>query len=210
MRMVITGIFVASTCLQGARPAAAQEGGGERIGRNANTGKVSFVGAPEGRTISVPAARAAGMAAQDRALAMIQPYAADFGLTDPTRQLISKDARSERGRSITHFQQTHRGIPVMAGELVVNADDRGGLLSINGEIAPDLDIEVNPRITADLAQQAAVQAMVKVHGGAAADYSPTEPELWIYDSRLLEPDGTEPGPGVAHERRRGGRRRADQ
>lgn len=140
----------------------------------------------------MPAARA-DMLPRDRALAMLQPYAADFGLADAGRELMVKDARSEHGRSTTRFQQTHRGIPVMGGELVVNANDGGGLLSINGEIAPDLDIDANPRVSADLAQEAALQAMVKIHGGAAADYAASEPELWIYDSRLMEPDGTEPG-----------------
>jgi Zn-dependent metalloprotease len=123
---------------------------------------------------------------------MIQPFAADFGLKQPARELKVKKAKTDGGRQITRFQQTYQDIPVMAGELVVNATDRGSLLSINGEISPDLSLSTAPAVTAQEAQQTALESVAKWRHGEVGDFQASEPQLWVYDARLLQPDGTPP------------------
>ncbi|MGZ6316566.1 MAG: hypothetical protein ACXWNQ_04835, partial [Anaerolineales bacterium] len=135
-QILFTTLFVLSISLQGIQPAIAQGGDNVRISRNQHTGKVSFIGAAPGKPIHVQAAQMSGMAASDRALALIQPYAADFGLQQPSRELKLQTTDKPNGRQVSKFQQTYQGIPVMAGELVVDATEQGELLSINGEIAP--------------------------------------------------------------------------
>ncbi|HEX8916867.1 MAG TPA: hypothetical protein VF898_00040, partial [Chloroflexota bacterium] len=178
-----------SLSLQGMQPAAAQAGGTERIEHHLQTGKVSFIGAAPGQTLRVPGALAPGLAPQDRALAMIQPYGADFGLRQADRELRLEGSEHTNGRQITRFQQTYQDVPVMAGELVVDATDQGGLISINGEIAPDLNLSTTPSISAEQAQQTALQAIARWYKGQPADYQVSGAALWIYDSRLLKPDG---------------------
>ncbi len=196
VHLALSVAIALSLSLQGAQPAAAQgaaQGAGPvRTQHHSSTGKLSFVGAPAGQPIVIPGAQAPGLAQKDRALAMLAPYAADFGLKQADKELKVKQTQAAPGRQITRFQQTYQGIPVMAGELVVNADDSGGLLSINGAIAPDLNLSITPSITTQQAQQTALQTMAGLHKGQPADYQATQPALWIYDARLLQPDGTQP------------------
>ncbi len=101
-------------------------------------------------------------------------------------------AEALKGRQVTKYQQTYQDVPVMGGELVVDATDQGGLISMNGEISPDLALDTKPSITAAQAQQTALQSIARAHQGTATDFKASQPALWIYHSRLLEPDGTAP------------------
>jgi Zn-dependent metalloprotease len=187
--VVLTVLFVLSFSLQGIQPAAAQGDGGTRIKRHPLTGKLSFLGAAPGRPITVPAAQARGLSQAERALAMLQPYAADLGLQQPERELKLQRGHSSPGRQVTRFQQTFHDIPVMAGELIVNATDQGGLLSISGEISPQLDLSTDAAITSDQARDTALRAVAKWKHAQPSDLDATAPALWVYDPRLLQPDG---------------------
>jgi Zn-dependent metalloprotease/glucose/arabinose dehydrogenase len=128
------------------------------------------------------------MSQEARGRAMIARFASDFGVTGAAQHLALISGKQTDQRQVTRFRQLHEGIPVMAGELIVNAAP-GGLLSINGEIAPDLEVEVVPTIAAEAARQTAVQALAKWLDVSPESFEATEPELWIYDPRLLKPDG---------------------
>ena len=161
-----------------------------RIGYNDATGKVSFIGADPSRPIMVRSAQIQGLPADSRALAMISPYAADFGLKNPVSELKLISADQVEGREVTRFQQVYKGIPIMGGEMIVNATDQAELLSLSGEISPDLALDTNSSISPKQAQITALESMAKSHQVSTDAFEATEPELWIYDSRLLEPDGT--------------------
>ena len=171
-QILFTTLFVLSISLQGIQPAVAQGGDNVRISRNPHTGKVSFIGAAPGKPIHVQAAQMSGMAATERALALVQPYAADFGLQQPERELKLETADTPKGRQVSKFRQTYQGIPVMAGELVVNATEQGELLSINGEIAPDLNIDTKATITAAQATQTALESVAKWYQGTLPTFRP--------------------------------------
>ncbi|HEY5984310.1 MAG TPA: M4 family metallopeptidase, partial [Anaerolineales bacterium] len=166
--------------------AAAQ--GGVRRDYHRQTGKLSFIGVDPSAPLVIPPAQASGLSQEARGRAMLSPYAREFGLRDAARQLVLESQRQANDRQLTRFRQVHDGIPVLAGELIVDAAP-GGLISINGEIAPDLELDVTPMIAADMARQTAVDAMAKFMAASSAEFQTTEPELWIYDPRLLEPDG---------------------
>ncbi len=191
-QFLLTVFFIISMGLQGIQPAAAQQGKGTRRVVNPQTGKLSFLGADPSDPILVPEARARGLGQEARSRAMLAPYAAEFGLRAPTQELKLASTKRPGGRQSTRFQQLHRGIPVMAGELIVNGDEQGGLLSISGEIAPDLDVDVQATMSSGAARNAGLEAVAKWTQRAPQDLRTTEPELWIYDSRLLEPDGMPP------------------
>ncbi len=121
----------------------------------------------------------------------------NFGLKNPVSELKLISADQVQGRNVTRFQQIYQGIPVMGGEMIVNATGQAELLSLSGEIAPDLALDVNPSISPKQAQLTALEAMAKSHQVSADALEATEPELWIYDSRLFEPDGRTGGIGLA-------------
>jgi Zn-dependent metalloprotease len=191
-QLLLTFVFVLSISLQGIHRAAAQDRGGVRVRHNPHTGKVSFIGADPAHPITVRGALAPGLVGNDRAMAMVRPYAADFGLKQPDRELKVKKAEKTNGRQVTNYQQTYQDVPVMAGELVVNATDDGGLVSINGEISPDLSLDTVPAVTAVQATTTALGLVAKWYRSSPADFDVSEPALWIYDSQLLQPDGTAP------------------
>jgi len=161
-----------------------------RIGYNDATGKVSFIGADPSKPITIRSAQVQGLTADSSARAMVAPYAADFGLKNPVSELKLISADQVEGREVTRFQQVYKGIPIMGGEMIVNATDQAELLSLSGEISPDLALDTNPVLSPKQAQLIALQSMAKGHQVSMDVFQATEPELWIYDSRLLEPNGT--------------------
>jgi predicted outer membrane repeat protein len=160
-----------------------------RIGYNDATGKVSFIGADPSTPIAIHSAQVQGLTADTSARAMISPYAADFGLKNLNNELQLISADQVEGRTVTRFQQIYKGIPIMGGEMIVNATGQAELLSLSGEISPDLTLDTNPTISPKQAQMTALEAMAKSYQIAGEAFEATEPELWIYDSRLFEPDG---------------------
>jgi hypothetical protein len=194
LSIVITFVLLFSAAQPGmareVNTAAAQNDDGVRYGYNSGTGKLSFVGADPENPIEVAEALAAGFSDDRRGLAMIAPYAERFGLADPVNELSLMSSKEvEGGRAVLRYQQTYQGVPVMGGEIIVNADDRERLLSLSGEIAPDLSLSVQPSISAEDARQTALSAVAKWYEQEINDLETTDPELWIYDSRLMEPDG---------------------
>ncbi len=106
---LLTGLFVLSIALQGIQPAAAQDRSEVRIGHNAHTGKVSFIGSAPGQPLNIRTAQALGMTATDRALSLIEAYAADFGLKEPARELRLTKTEPLPGRQVTKYQQVYQG-----------------------------------------------------------------------------------------------------
>jgi len=171
------------------QPPAAQAQGGDGLKRevNAESGRVSFIRPEKG--VSLSAARALGesILPQDPAMTLAVRYAAEFGLQDAGRNLsIMKSSRSDDGHQTVRFQQSHEGVPVMGGELIVNTDDNGDLYSMSGEVSPALKLSTQPGIGAEQAREIALKAMAKWYGKSTADFVTTEPELWIYDESLLQ------------------------
>jgi Zn-dependent metalloprotease len=98
-----------------------------------------------------------------------------------------KQKHENNGRSSIRYQQKFNGVPVMAGELIVNTDDEGNLYSMNGEVSPDLSLDTQPTIDAKQAKASALQSMTKWYQNNSDDFTTTEPELWIFDESLLQP-----------------------
>jgi hypothetical protein len=128
-----------------------------RRGYHAQTGRLSFVGGDRGQPllkmeeVGAQSAEAAGMA-------VIRRYAGQFGVQDPGRNLRLDRIQEEAGIGTTlRYQQQYRGVPVVGGEMVINTDETGNVLSLNGEVSPDLALpSVTPSISADAARQIAM------------------------------------------------------
>lgn len=162
----------------------AKGGGGIRTATHPETGKLSFIGAEPGAPIAVRGAVGQGFAPAARARAVLAAYAPQFGVADPQRDLALTKETSEGSRQVVRYRQEFQGIPVLGGELTLNMND-GGLISMNGEISPDLSVSTEPAISGEQAQQRAIAAVAKYYGLDASALTASEPQLWIYDPRLL-------------------------
>jgi Zn-dependent metalloprotease len=122
-------------------------------------------------------------------LEAITAYAAEFGLTDPNRELEFVGIRGgSRGRpSALHYQQVHEGIPVVGGELVVSYDAAGRLAAITGEISPMVSVSTAPGISQIEAVELATAYVARATGIPSQRLVASPAELWIHDSRLLGP-----------------------
>ncbi|MCI0778248.1 MAG: hypothetical protein J4N95_08700, partial [Chloroflexi bacterium] len=96
-----------------------------------------------------------------------------------------KSEQHPDGRSSVRYQQAHNGVPVLAGELIVNTDSAGRLLSISGEISPGLSLSTTPAMTAVEASAIALAGVAKWYGLDESEIETAQPELWIFDERLL-------------------------
>lgn len=163
-----------------------------RVESHDQTGLVRFIGLDSSSAISLPAAPATGEAA-DIAQAFVELYGPEFGIGDPARelQLIRVRNRIGGGTSI-RYRQVHDGIPVIAGELVVNLDNNNALLSMNGEISPEPELDTKPSVGAAESWATALAAVAKWYQVDAAALRADTPVLAIYDPRLLKPSVVRP------------------
>ncbi|MBI5954423.1 MAG: hypothetical protein HY865_22430 [Chloroflexi bacterium] len=156
---------------------------------NSDTGKVTMITGANDEPVAMLGAMSMGMTDEQRADALVQSFAPEFGVANPQADLeMMAQSQPAEGRVTTKYQQTYNGVPVMAGELIVNADKNGSLYSMNGEVAQALSLDTTPSLTADEAVEVAKQGMVKWYGGEKADYElNAEAELWVFDEKLLRP-----------------------
>ncbi len=158
---------------------------------HADTGKVRFVGATPDHPIRRKPGVTPGDPPERAARAFLADYGPLFGVADQARDLrLMGTTAGQRGQASTRFRQTHRGVPVLAGELIVVTDEDNHVLTAAGEVLPDLDVDVTPGIDSASASGEARQLVAKERGVDADALDTTAPELWIYDHRLLG------GPGI--------------
>ncbi len=151
-------------------------------------GSLTFVGVDPGESL-LPGqiGAAASVSSEARGQQVIAQYADEFGLSDPGKELrLDRVDRSESGDTVRYRQQ-YQGVPVMGGELLVNTDADGSVLSLNGEVSPQLSLpSVQPKVSSEQAKQAAVAGMQSWYSLDASQVAASEPELWIYDPHLLD------------------------
>jgi bacillolysin len=164
---------------------------GAKVAKDPQTGEVRFIGTSRGRAIGRPDRIAADAPAESAARAHLTRYGKLFGIKDEARELRTEKAkRAGEGRSVVRFQQVYNDVPVLGGELNVNLDGSNDLLVANGEVLPDLSLDVDSSVSAGEAQNIALQKIARNRQLKAGDLRATEPGLWIYDPTLLG------GPGL--------------
>ena len=164
--------------------------GAARAERQAATGTVRFIGTEAGRPIPNPGGAALSPLAAARSY--LSACGSLFGFDQPDRDLQAVDVRTvDAGRSIARFRQTHQGVPVIAGELLVHVDGQRNILAVAGETLPQPGVATTPAITADQAASVAIEVVTKTYNIDPATLRTSTPELSIYSPTLLGP-GTGP------------------
>ena len=187
---LLVTILIGGSPLQGisttGQAAAQTDKGGPKIGYNPETGRIAFIGG--GTPIHVQnASGVRALSAQDKAMVVASQYGPEFGLKNPSRDLRLLNIRDDQnGHPIAHYQQIYQGVPVLAGQMIFNMNDNGDLLSVSGEVSPDLSLDTKPGISAGTASQIALGAIAKWYQMDLSFLTETEPELWIFDESLLK------------------------
>jgi bacillolysin len=171
---------------------SARSGGEVRVAWHEATGTARFLGTDPGRPI--PTRRSPQRDPETAARGFLAEHGEVFGITDVAAQLASESrVRPLPDGAAVRFQQEHRGVPVLGGELVVRQDADGGIRSVAGETLPDIAVDVVPTVTASDARTAAVAAVAKGSALEPAELTAGRVERWLYDPVLLGAPGI-PGP----------------
>ncbi len=180
--------FLTSAAIQ----ANCLDGGLARVGLDARSGAVHFVGSNLGRVVPQPSGLAPGAAPVEAARHYLSVCGSLFGVRDPSAGLeVRRQRDGGRGRSVVRFQQMERGIPVIAGELLVNLNARQDVLSVSGEVAPRFDGSITPAVAREEAADTAREIVTKQYQLPSDAVSVTAMSLEIYAPGLM---GLDAGP----------------
>ena len=130
------------------------------------TGKVGFVRAGVNGDLLADT----NGTAVEKADTYLDRYAAAFGAT-PAQLVRGPEVATSRAGSTVTYTQQYRGVPVFGAMLRAQVDRGGDLTSVSGFATPDLNLSVDPRLSAKDAGDralAAVSADPPGHGDKAA------------------------------------------
>jgi len=135
-------------------PAAEPVPEGWLAARSPVTGLVSFLAGPAGGAI--PVAPAPG-----EPLALLREHGALFGIDDPDSQLVPAGLEiCSLGDRHHRFRQSHRGIPVLTGEIIVHQRADGTFAAANGDFYPiPAATPIEPSLAAEDAEFLAARAL---------------------------------------------------
>jgi bacillolysin len=161
--------------------------------RRDSAGHTHYLGTAVDQPVRRPASLPRGATAAVAARAHLTSYGALFGISDQARQLrLQRSTALGKGESAVRFQQLAGGVPVLGGELVVEVDSNGALVSINGETSR-LAVPAAGNVSAARAQAVAVGATAKGLGVAASTLTASAAQPWVYDPSIVGA----PGPQTA-------------
>ncbi len=162
-----------------------------RVKVHPRTGNLRLLGARRDAPITIPGA-APAVLPEDAGRAAVRSFGPLFGLTQPDQQTkLIKDTIKSRGGSRHRYRQVHEGVPVLAGELLINLDDTRRLTSMTGEVSQVLTLTTRPDLSRARARRTALRAMAKWYALPDREFKTSVPELWIVDPKLLAPSDRE-------------------
>ncbi|MCC6856608.1 MAG: M4 family metallopeptidase, partial [Microbacteriaceae bacterium] len=157
-----------------------------RVSRDARTGYVTFIGTK--RSDPIPRIRGASASASPREVAtnFVSEFGDAFGPMTSSTELVPRSAtHAPGGEAAVRFQQEYRGVSVLGGELVVNVNRQGRVISANGELMPRAPDVPEAKLSARDAIDVAKRAVERAYGIDRETLTATSPRTTIYDSRLL-------------------------
>ena len=161
----------------------ARSDGDVTIDRDATTGAVTFVGTEAGTPITTPTEASGDPAAA--AGRFVDDFGPLFGTgAGSDLERTSVTPRVDGGATV-RFRQVDGDVPVVGGELAVQVDGDGDVLSALGELQPRLDVATDPSVDPADAAATSVDTAAKAHGVDAATLTAAAPERWVYAPDLL-------------------------
>jgi len=158
-----------------------------RIKTDPHTGVVRLIGAWPQAPLMVPSVNEATRP-DFAAMEAVKHFGPMFGLAHPEQEMrLAGEKTKPRGGSSHRYRQLHKGIPVLTGELLVNLDEYGRVVSMSGEISSDLDVDAVADIGTGEARRLALETITKWYNLRKRPLQASVPELWIVDPKILKP-----------------------
>jgi thermolysin len=111
------------------------------------------------------------------AIGFFEENRAAYRMTDPKNELVVKRLDEDRlGMQHIRFEQFHRGLRVIGGDLIAHFDTGGRLTRVNGFYQPDIELQTQPDVGMSQATDIAVTDLEGFFGAA----QPDEPELVVF------------------------------
>lgn len=154
-----------------------------QFSRTPSTGKVGWARTTGDLLPSVKAdTRTEAAAKADRYL---DEYAAAFGAAASQLQRTDDVAADRTGWTFT-YEQSYRGVPVFGAELHAHVNRAGELTTVNGFAAPDLSLDVSPRVSKAQAEQRALDMVQAQPAGYEPGTAPKYTDgLQVRSSELM-------------------------
>ncbi len=163
----------------------------------ADDGFVRFVGAPPGTYFMAPQGAKAS-SPESLAHAFMASHPGAF-TTLSTRQTFVTERVNTRftGRTFVRLQQVYQGIPVFAGQVVVQTHGIEGVDCVMSDVMRDLTpldngaLSLTPTVADSVAQDTATQWMIAraQNGTGAADYAIETPQRVVFDPAVVDHEG---------------------
>ncbi len=155
--------------------------GGVRTTVSDRTGFITFVSTQPGQSIAVRADIAAP--ANERALEFVSRFGSAFGVAAEDLVVEGVSGFDQVGMEHVRFRQTHQGVPITGGEVIVHL--RGsGVVAANAKAVVDFgDVEVTPRISPQRVAEIASELLTEEMGVIGATLS--EPRLELLNKGHL-------------------------
>ena len=154
-----------------------------RIDERPTTGNVTFLGASAAHPLQP--ARSEDDDPGQTARRFVNRYGAMFGVADPSTELAQPTVFTSSHGDAVRFEQRFRGVPVLAGQVAVQIDPNGAVVSTSGEASPRLSLDVQPSVSAATATATALAVTSRADGAATTDLAAGTPELTVYDPALI-------------------------
>ncbi|MCU1393990.1 MAG: peptidase thermolysin [Ilumatobacteraceae bacterium] len=156
-----------------------------------STGDVTFIGSTARHPLQ--AASDDDASSTDAARRFVDAYGSMFGVDAPATDLTQTTVDDGAAGDSVRFQQQLDGVPVLAGQVAVQVDAAGAVVSTTGEASPQLDIATTTAVAPDDASATALRAIAKAEGVDPSTLTVSTPQRWIYDPTLLgAPDTSGP------------------
>ncbi len=139
------------------------------------------------RRAQVRGLSAGGGGEEPAARDFLSRYGGLFGLGDQAKELsVERTKTVEDGRSFVRFQQKIGGLPVFGGELIVQTDSSGDVVSVNGKTSSQSGVDTTPSIDGSVAVEKALGLVSGRYRSDRSLLSASAPELYIYNPSLLD------------------------
>ncbi|MBA2569821.1 MAG: M4 family metallopeptidase [Chloroflexi bacterium] len=159
---------------------------GAQVARHAATGQLRSVAGRAGDPAATSEDLGRPSTARAAARRFMSRYGSLFGIADASRDLhLTRERATEGGRTALRYQQLHRGVPVLGGDLMVHVGPGRDVLSASGEASPALRVDVEPVVSAAAASRTAAKRTARKHGVASGTLRASRVQLWIYDPALM-------------------------
>ena len=153
-----------------------------RVSTSRATGMAKFVRLPA----DVSKGITSGASLEAKAASFLNAHGDAFGVRDAARELVLVDAKATGVLTHVSYAQVYKGLPVFGAMLRGHFNRGGDLVAVNGAFIPDLDLNVNPRWSAEAAAKVAIRNVQALDKARSEGLLAVDNELMVFRSGLVQ------------------------